>query len=85
MTRIGGTPLIDLRTADGHAMTRLIQSAAHAPAGVDIILWVSPRAWPPHSALAYLWEHGQHLGSINVMSDTETIKVWVAALRGEAA
>lgn len=93
MTRISGSVLIDLRFSDehesktdfDHAVTRLIQSGSLAPMGADVVLVVDPRAWPSYLGVGYLREHGQHLGSITVQcSDPDTIKVWCAALRGEA-
>ena len=84
MCRIGGSLAIDLRIDDDHKVDRLIQQAAHAPAGADVAFSVRPRQLTPYWAIAYLREHGTHLGGITVhCSDPDTIKLWVLALRGE--
>jgi hypothetical protein len=85
MCRIGGSLAIDLGIDDEHRVERLIQAAAHAPAGADVVFSVRPRQFTPYWAIAYLREHGAHLGAITVhCSDPGTIKLWVTALRGQS-
>lgn len=84
MCRIRGSLAIDLRIRDDHKIDRLIQQAAHAPAGADVVFSIGPRQLTPYWSIAYLREHGAHLGAVTVQcSDPDTIRLWVAALRGE--
>lgn len=86
MCRIGGSVAIDLRVEDDHKIDRLIQGAASAPAGAEVAFSVRPRQFTPYWSIGYLRVHGAHLGAITVhCSDPDTIKLWVLALRGEAA
>lgn len=87
--RITGTVRLDLASldvgstfGDTHAVERLIQEAAYAPPGADIVFVVKRRQYAPQWALDYLRSEGQHLGSITVeCSDPDTITRWVAQLR----
>ena len=87
---IGGTVRVDLRkyTRDpwsfsrDHEYDRAVTDLTYVPAGAAVVVVVSPRAYLPAGGVAYLREHGQHLGSITVeCSDPDTIAHWVEALR----
>ena len=83
MRHVGGALAIDLRNDDDHKVDRLVQQAAEAPPGADVVFLVRPRQLTPYWSIVYLREHGAHLGPITVRcSDHATIEVWVAALRG---
>lgn len=90
--RINGTVRLDLAALDDgrmfsntHAVERLIQEAAYAPVGADVVLVVKKRQYAPAQALDFLRREGQHLGSVTVeCTDPDTITRWVAQLRPEA-
>ncbi|MFX0539554.1 hypothetical protein ACQBAT_07765 [Ornithinimicrobium sp. Y1847] len=89
--RVNGTVRLDLTAGDPrnwtdtHAIERLIQEATYAPPGADIIFVVRRGQLAPLHGIAWLREHGQHLGSVTVeCTDPDTITRWVAQLRPEA-
>ncbi|WP_028655967.1 hypothetical protein [Nocardioides sp. J54] len=83
---VTGVVSIDLRDGDEFELHRAVQRAVYAPAGADVEFIVSARQWPPYHGVQYLREHGEHLGRIVIRcGDVDTVRVWVAALRGQEA
>lgn len=87
--RLAGTVTIDVAAVAGHLLQddhqamRLVQDATYAPAGADVVLKVAPRQFPPVHGVAWLREHGQHLGTVTVQcSCPDTIRRWLDAVRG---
>lgn len=82
--RVGGTVRIDLREVPEDRLDYVVKSATYAPTGADVILFVrhDQFVW---SGMDYIRRHGQHLRSVHVEADDpDTIRRWVAVLRGEA-
>lgn len=90
--RVTGTVTLNIASAEGntfggtHAAERLVQAATDAPPGSTVVLQVAPRQHPPIHGIAWLREHGQHLGQVVVeCSCPDTIRRWLQVLRGEVA
>lgn len=86
--RVAGTVTVDLAALDPdgwtnpHAVDRPIQEVTYAPPGADVVFIVRRGQHPPLHGIAWLKEHGQHLGSVTVQSaDPDTIRRWIDALR----
>lgn len=88
--RVGGVVALDLRphdtsySEDGHELTHKLKCLTYAPAGVDVMIHISPRQFADFQGLNYLRREGQHLGSVTFhCEDAETVADWVKALRGK--
>lgn len=66
--------------------TRALKDLTFAPAGCEIVLEVARGQMCAGEGISYLREHGLHLGRVTVeCEDAETVRRWVAALRGEGS
>lgn len=67
-------------------ITMLLKNLTFAPAGCEVVLEVARGQYSAGEGISYLREHGLHLGRITVeCDDAETVRRWVATLRGEGS
>lgn len=76
---------VDLRHLEPHTAYRLVQWAAHEPAGTLVLFRVTENQMPEFGALEYLRTHGGHLGRVEFRCpDAATRRRWADALAGVA-
>lgn len=74
---------VDLRHLDPHTVYRLVQWAAHEPAGTFVVFRVSGNQMPEFGALEYLRANGEHLGRVEFRCpDAATRRRWAQAMTG---
>ena len=69
---------------DDHRLMRAVQSITEAPASAAVVITVSPRQNPPRDAIWFVRQHGRHLDTITVESESPAaVRAWIDALSGE--
>jgi hypothetical protein len=81
--KVHGVVVVDLRsiTTTNAATTVLWEALSDTPPGADVHLLVPAWDWWATFAIDTLIELGDHLGSVTVESDAQTVRRWVIALR----
>ncbi|MGY1691995.1 hypothetical protein [Geodermatophilus sp. SYSU D01105] len=78
-----GIVVVDLTsiTSASAAKTVIWEALCDTPVGADVRLFLPRWDWWAPFAIDTLLELGNHLGSVTVESDAQTVRRWVVALR----
>jgi hypothetical protein len=81
--KVHGVVVVDLSriTTATAAKAAIWDAICDSPPGADVGLVVPRWDWWPPFAVDMLLEVGEHLGSVTVESDAQTVRRWVVALR----
>ena len=81
--KVQGVVIVDLShiTSASAAKAALWDALCDTPPGADVRLTVPRWDWWAPSAIDAMLELGDHLASVTVESDAQTVRRWVVALR----
>ncbi len=81
--KVSGVVIVDLTriTTVAAAKSVIWNAVCDAPSGADVRLLVPAWDWWAPFAIDLMLELGDHLGSVTVESDAQTVRRWVLGLR----